>query len=83
MKQEAVEAVYDKLRAFISDLAGIPLGELQIDTPLFSVGLIDSLMVVEIYFFLEENSGMPVTDLDLKLEDFETIESTVAAIIKY
>jgi len=49
------------------------------DTQLFSRGLIDSLNVVELVTFVEEELGRPIPPADITLENFDSI----ARIVRY
>lgn len=48
----------------------VPLEE---DTALFSRGLIDSLNVVELVTFVEEEIGRPIPPADITLDNFDSI----------
>jgi acyl carrier protein len=44
------------------------------ETELFSRGLIDSLSVVELVSFVEEQLGRPIPPADITLENFDSID---------
>jgi acyl carrier protein len=50
---------------------------LEEDTPLFSSGLIDSLNVIELVSFIEEQLGCTVPPAEITLENFDNISRIV------
>jgi acyl carrier protein len=48
-------------------------GELNDDTGLFSEGLIDSLSVMDLVGFVEEQLGCPIPPAEITLENFDSI----------
>ena len=47
-------------------------GELGAKTPLFSSGLLDSVLMLNLIMFVEERGGMQVRPEDVTLENFDT-----------
>lgn len=52
-------------------------GDLTDDTGLFSGGLIDSLSVMDLVGFVEEQIGAPIRPGDITLENFDSIDRIV------
>ena len=68
-------AIDEILKNFISQDKGIKVDELGNDTSLLESGLIDSVNMVQILSFIEEQFGIKVGDDELVPENFETIDS--------
>jgi acyl carrier protein len=49
------------------------LTKLQLDEPLISTGIIDSLMLLQLIDFIEEHFGVSIEDEDIIPENFQTI----------
>ena len=54
---------------------------LQVNDPLLTSGLIDSLAMVKLLTFIEQEFGVQVMDADFEPENFETI-SNISAMIE-
>jgi acyl carrier protein len=52
----------------------VPKADLEDSTPLFSSGLIDSLSVMELVFFVEQQIGAPIPPTGITLEHFDSVE---------
>lgn len=65
------------IKDYISrELVGRPeLLPLQNDTPLLETGILDSLALLRLLVFLEDNFGAQVDDFDLIPENFNTIDA--------
>ena len=57
-----------------------PSVEIVADTDLLLTGLVDSLGVVQIVGWIEDELGIEVDPLDVVLENFQTVERMVAYI---
>ena len=57
-----------------------PSVEIMADTDLLLTGLVDSLGVVQIVGWIEDELGIEVDPLDVVLENFQTVERMVAYI---
>ena len=81
MTREAIESA---IREFLShDLFGARLaGTLAVDDLLFELDLIDSIAVVKTITFCEETFDVPVPDEELMPENFETISSIAAMVMR-
>ena len=62
-------------------LQGTPASEISETTPLISSGLLDSIAIVRLVLFLEQEFGIVIDGHDITPEDFDTIE-TIAALVK-
>jgi D-alanine--poly(phosphoribitol) ligase subunit 2 len=47
-------------------------GEVEADTPLFSSGMLDSVAMLDLIMFVEQQSGMDVRSEDVTLENFDS-----------
>jgi acyl carrier protein len=54
--------------------------DLTDDTPLLASGLVDSLGLEQLLFFLEDGFGVELDDEDLSAENFQTIASIQALL---
>ena len=70
------------IKDYISrELAGRPeLLPLQNDTPLLETGILDSLALLRLLVFLEDNFGAQVDDFDIIPENFNTIDAICAYV---
>lgn len=70
------------IHAYISrELLGKPeLLPLKNDTPLFECGILDSLALLSLLVFLEENFNISVDDYEVVPENFNTIEAICAYV---
>ncbi len=67
----------EKLLAFISSklLNGTLIGDLQADEDLLSSGLVDSMGMMRLIAYIEEETGIQVPPEDMILENFMNVES--------
>jgi acyl carrier protein len=70
------------INAYISrELVSRPeLLPLKNDTPLLESGILDSLALLSLLVFIEEEFGIPVEDFELIPENFNTIDTICAYI---
>jgi len=64
----------------IETLAYLAPGELAVDTPLFSSGIIDSLNLLQLVTFVEQQCGFKVAAEELTLEHWDSVERILAYI---
>lgn len=65
--------IIDAVTAFIAqELAGDPSLQLDADTDLLGTGLVDSLGVMTLVFFLEEEFGVEIPAEDVVIDHFGT-----------
>ncbi len=71
-----------RLRAFIcGELLGDPTYPLRDDEPIISGGLIDSFYLAHLAVFIEEELGVIIPDVDLTVENFDTLDLMVRRIL--
>jgi acyl carrier protein len=63
--------------ALVSPDTGV---EVDADTPLIDRGLLDSLSLLQLMLFIEEQSGVHVPDDEVTLENFRTVSSIGAMV---
>lgn len=68
-------AIDEILKKFISEEKGINIDDISNDTSLLESGMIDSVNMVQILLFIEEQFGIKVEDNELIPENFDTINS--------
>ena len=62
-----------KIQKFLQDTFGIVV--VGAETPLVSDGLIDSMQVLDVAMFLEEEAGVALDEADLVIENFDTVSA--------
>lgn len=70
----------ERLVAFINDEVSTAADPVAADTDLLLTGAVDSLGVVRITQWLEDNYGTDVDPLEVTLENFQTVERMVAYV---
>ncbi len=70
----------NRLGAFINDEISTAADPVSSTTDLLLTGAVDSLGVVRITQWLEDNYGTEVDPLDVTLENFQTIDRMVAFV---
>jgi len=71
------------LRAFLcGELLGDPSYPLADDQPIISGGLIDSFYLAHLAVFVEETFGVVIPDVDLTVENFDTLDLMAARILE-
>lgn len=68
----------DRLVDFLVAKLGLASDELQDDTPLFTGGLLDSFSMVDLIQFLEEESGLQMSETEVNLENLDSVERILA-----
>jgi acyl carrier protein len=76
------EIALEKLRAFVVDELGVREELLRDDTALLDAGLIDSLGVVEIVAFCEENLGCAVPPEEIAPDAFRSLASLADSAVE-
>ena len=70
--------IADALLTFINDEISLdPTQEITLDTDLLLTGLVDSLGVVEVVAWIEEQVDAPVDPTDVVLENFQTVQRMI------
>jgi acyl carrier protein len=78
-----VSDVKETLRTFVcAELIGDPSYPLTDDEPLMSDGLIDSFALAHIAVFIEDTFGVYIPDVDLVVEEFDTLEQIAARVAR-
>ena len=65
---------FEDFRQFLTDELGVESDNIQVDTPLFSSGLIDSFSLVTLMTFIESSGEVSISPEDVTLENFDSIE---------
>ncbi len=77
------EEIKEKLRRFLcTDLIRNPSYPLRDDEPLVTGGLIDSFAIAQIGVFVEKALGVYVPDVDLTVENMDSVERMTACILE-
>lgn len=53
---------------------------LKLDDKIFEMGFLDSMFALQLVNFIEENFGIQVTDEDLDIQNFSSIERIVSFV---
>ena len=63
----------DDILEFLETDLGVDIGELDVDTPLFSSQLVDSFALVTLMMFLEREAGIRIAPADVNLDNMDSI----------
>lgn len=72
----------DRLLAFIQDEVCVDGVELTLDTDLLLTGAVDSLGVIRITQWIEDEIGIEVDPGDVTLENFQTVDRMLVYVDK-
>ncbi len=72
----------ETVRRILSSEFGLMADSLDVDQPIFSSGLLDSLSSLRLVMSLEQNFGVRVSPLDISLDDVNTINFITATVIR-
>jgi acyl carrier protein len=73
--------IFASLAQFIArDILKQPKKTITGDLPLISTGLIDSLHLVDLSIYIEDQFGVRIDDAELNKETFNTLDQLVALI---
>jgi acyl carrier protein len=70
------------IAAHIETAAFLAPGELDAAEPLFSSGIIDSITLVDLVVFIEQQAGISVPPRDIALEYFDSVERIMAYLAR-
>ena len=70
----------DDILEFLETDLGVDIGELDVDTPLFSSQLVDSFALVTLMMFLEREAGIRIAPADLNLDNMDSIGRMLAYV---
>jgi acyl carrier protein len=70
----------ESLLGFMKSELGVPTSKVKDETPLFSGGIIDSHMLLQIVTFLEGETKLKIPTGDLSIENFDTLGNMLAYI---
>jgi acyl carrier protein len=70
----------DRLFRYVTDRASISVSDLRLDTPLFSEGLLDSLVVLDLVALVEKESGITIAPSEINLDNLDTVERILAFV---
>lgn len=74
-----MDSLSGDIAEFIDSYCGVAKDRFNIDTKLFSTGLLDSFSLIEVISFIEEKAGIKIKARDVHLGNFDT----VAAMSQY
>jgi acyl carrier protein len=69
-----------KLFAYVSDRAGVPRDRLDLDTPLFTGGVLDSLAVMDLVAFVEVEAGLRFAADAVVPENLDSVRRILAYV---
>ena len=67
--------IKEKLKKYVLDTAFTDLEKIEDNTLLFEEGILDSMGLISLITFLEETFNIKISDTDLELENFKSIEA--------
>ncbi|MCB2102097.1 MAG: acyl carrier protein [Rhodobacterales bacterium] len=65
----------DALLTFLEQDLGLPTADVTDSDPLFSSGLLDSFVMVDLIMFLETATEVEVDPTDVSLDNFDSIDN--------
>lgn len=72
-----------QIRSFVAqELETRGLTDIADDASLFETGIVDSLGIFQLIAFLESNFGIHISDQEIVLTNFESIDATVAFVAR-
>jgi acyl carrier protein len=74
------EMMTDQLMTFIRDEVAVVDGDVSADTDLLLTGLVDSLGVIRITQWIEDELDVEVPPGDVTLENFQTVDRIVSYV---
>ena len=75
-----LEELRGGLRAQLSDNFHLNADSVDDETLLFSSGMLDSFVLLEIVSFVEQVTGAPVRAIDINLDNFDSIARIAAYV---
>ena len=70
----------DALLTFLEEKLGLPTGDVGDSDPLFSSGLLDSFVMVDLIVFLEAEGNVALDPLDITLDNLDTVDSILTFV---
>jgi len=68
------------IREYLYQQAGLGPEDVDLDTPLFSSGKLDSLQLAGLIVFVEERFGVRIEALEVSLEGFDTVRRVAESV---
>jgi acyl carrier protein len=77
-----MDPIKERIRQFIitKHLKGSPRAAVQDNTRLQSSGILDSLAIVMVVIFVEEEFGIEVSAVELTVDNFDSIDAIAALV---
>jgi acyl carrier protein len=70
----------DRLLKYVIDRSSVDASQLRLETPLFSEGLLDSLVVLDLVALIEKESGITFAVSEINLDNLDSVERILAFI---
>ncbi len=80
MTGPTLDALGERLMSFINSEVSTAPTPIELETDLLLTGAVDSLGVVRITQWLEDECGLGVDPLDVTLENFQTVDRMVSYV---
>lgn len=75
-------ATKDDIRSILDKEFGLDTAALAGDAPIFSAGLLDSLSSLRLLMSLESTFGVPISPLDVSLDDVDTLDKITETVTR-
>lgn len=75
---DTAQAITDRLLTFINSEVALSPEPVELETDLLISGAVDSLGVVRVTQWLEDELGLDVDPIEVTLENFQTVSKMVA-----
>ncbi len=82
MGQENSNGIAEKIREYIRSASFSNIDNLDDDLLIFKEGILDSMGLISLFTFLEQEFNIQITDADLVEENFESIHAITNFVIQ-
>lgn len=72
----------EKIRDYVVEVLNVPSNEITPDALLFSTGILDSIMLMELISFIEKEGGGKIPARAISLSNFDSINRMIAYLNK-
>ncbi len=72
----------EALLAYMVDELDLEADELQDDTSLFSSGLLDSFMLIDLVTFMEKSGSIQISPVEVSLDNLDSISNIMTFMTK-
>ena len=82
MGQENSNGITDKIKEYIRSASFSNVDKLDDDLLIFKEGILDSMGLISLFTFLEQEFNIQITDADLLEENFESVNAITNFVLQ-